>query len=510
MRRTCALAALLALATTLPALGQGSAVPLPSNAVKPKPGDPGTSTAPAPAGSDNPNAPRTPAAGQPGGAPKAPAITTAFDPTPLALEDPPITMLVPKGSKSDVQHAGGVAEIQITSPDKGLILRVHTRVFGDRSMTTSEVMKAQLTAIEKSDQEDGAKSTVIDKSKLAMVAGRPAERVYLEIPSRDGKTVTIRGITIFKSQPGCFVFAEVLCDRSRYETSRITYEDTLTTLSVADPSASEERVAALVKAGAGLLASVSEEDLKAIVNAKPDRWERFYQPAPDGSDKGAVEIGYRRIQTGFGRRSQFAQFGEGTSDDSTGFFVRYDSRVRVDDNLVDMQGIFYLSTDRKDELWTLTLALKTKGKPVVTREVGARHGDSMTVTVTDGNGLTKGRPIQATIPPEGYISRVEHYLLPQILVRKAVTADFGFYSYSHDDHRIRLRTDQLSPEKSGKVFELTTSLRSLAGEKTLLQTARLRENGDLIELTMADGSTWEPTTVQRLLELWKSKGLPLN
>jgi hypothetical protein len=497
MRRICALAALCSL--PLAVMAQPSGVPLPANAAKPKPADPGKTT-PNPAGSAAPN-------GEPA---KSPTLTTAFDATPLTLDDPPLTMLIPKGSKSDVQHAGGVAEIQITSPDKGWIMRVHTRVFGDRSMTTSEVMKAQLAAIEKSDQEDGAHSTVIDKSKLAMVAGRPAERVYLEIPSRDGKTVTIRGITIFKSQPGSFVFAELLCDRSRYDTSRVTYEETLTKLSVADPTASEERVAALVKAGAGLLASVTDEDLKAIVNAKPDRWERFYQPAPDGSEKGATEIGYRRVQTGYGRRSQFSQFGEGSADDSTGYFVRIDSRVRIDQDLVDMQGIFYLSTDRKDELWTLTLALKTKAKTIVTREVGARHGDSMTVTTTDGNGMTKGRPIQATIPPEGYLSRVEHYLLQQILVRKGVTADFGFYSYNHDDHRIRLRTDQLSPEKSGKVFELTSSLKSLGGEKTLVQTARLRDNGDLIEQTMADGSTWEPTTVQRLLDLWKSKGLPLN
>lgn len=475
--------------------------PKPAAEPSPQPGTPATA----------PTSPTSPTATTPTAAPSTPTVmTTAFDPTPVTIEDPPLTLLIPKGCKYTSEHAAGVAELQVSPPDQGWIFRIYIHAYADRAMTTSEVMKAQIEAIRKADEEARTTSTLLEHNRTARLASRPCERVYFEMPSRDGKSKTIRGISIVKSQPGRFLFVEVVCDTSKFDTARVAYEDTLTTISVADPAASAEKVAALVKAGSALLASVTDEDLKQIVAARPDRWERFYQPAKEGGDEKAVEIGYRRVQTGYGKRSQFSQFSEAGADDNTGFFVRIDSRVRMDDDFVDMQGIFFLSADRKEELWTLTLALKSKGKTSLTREIGARHGDSMTVTTTNDKGLSNGKPVQATIPPEGYISRVEHYLLAQILVKKRVLADFGFYTYYHDDHRIKLRTDRLSTDKAGKVFDLETSLRSLGGEKTLVQTSMIRDNGELISLQQADGATWEPATVQRLLDLWKSKGLPLN
>lgn len=498
----------LALLSAVPTAAAQDRVSLPPPALTPPKPKPAAEPAPQPAAPATTPAPASaPTPGKPQAGPTA--VTTAFDPTPITLEDPPLTLLIPKGCKYTSERAAGVAELQISPPDQGWIFRIFIRGYADRAMTTSEVMKAQIDAITKADEEARTTSTLLEHNRAARLASRPCERVYYEMPSRDGKQTTIRGISIVKSQPGHFLFVEVVCDKSKFEAARVAYEDTLTTISVADPAASAEKVASLVKAGAALLASVTDEDLKQIVAARPDRWERFYQPAKEGGDDKAVEIGYRRVQTGYGKRSQFAQFSEGGADDNTGFFVRIDSRIRMDEDFVDMQGIFFLSADRKEELWTLTLALKSKGKTSLTREIGARHGDSMTVTTTNDKGLSNGKPVQATIPPEGYISRVEHYLLPQILVKKRVLADFGFYTYYHDDHRIKLRTDRLSTDKAGKVFDLETSLRSLGGEKTLVQNAEIRENGELISLQQADGATWEPATVQRLLELWKAKGLPL-
>src|SRR5262249_31954669 len=162
------------------------------------------------------------------------------------------------------------------------------------------------------------RSILLEHNKTTMVAVRPAERAYLEIPSRDGKTVTVRGITIFKSQPGNFVFAELLCDRSRFEKARVAYEDTLTTLSIPDPSAAPapaaEKRAPPAQPAPAPPDPPPDENPTPIAPPRPARWERLYTPASDGSEKNAVEIGYRRVQTGFGRRSQFSQFGEGGGD----------------------------------------------------------------------------------------------------------------------------------------------------------------------------------------------------
>jgi hypothetical protein len=50
----------------------------------------------------------------------------------------------------------------------------------------------------------------------------------------------------------------------------------------------------------------------------------------------------------------------------------------------------------------------------------------------------------------------------------------------------------------------------MGGEKTLVQTTRIRDTGELIETRLADGSVWEPTNIKTLLELWRAKGLPVK
>lgn len=503
---TFALATLTILAGSAFGQSQG-AVPLPASAAKPKAAPKAEDTKQP---KQDPKSPE-PTPGSPTATPPTAAkgVTTAFEPAPFTLEDARITLLIPKGAKSEAQHGAGAAEIQIIPEDKSWIIRIYTRQFADRGMTTGELMKSQIELVEASVAQEGAKASTIEHNKIAMVAGRPAERIYLQVPSKDGKNEIVRGITVFKSQPGSFVFCDVLCDKSRFDAARVAYEDTQTTLSVVDQAESQERVAALIKAGSQLLASLSEADLKEIAS-RPERWERLYVPAPDGDEAKAREVGYRRIQTGFGKRSQFTQFGSG-ADDAPGFFIQIDSRLRVGENYADMQGIFFMSVDRKEELWTLSTALKTPEKTHTARELGARKGDAMTITTTDGNSLANSKPVHATIPPEGYICRVEHYLLPQILVKQKVLSDFGFYSYQHEDKQIKMRRDALTQaDKNGKVFELTTSLRSMGGEKSLVQTTRIRDTGELIETRLADGSVWEPSSVQRLLELWRSKGLPVK
>jgi hypothetical protein len=478
---------------------QSSGVPLPPSAAKPKP-----DAKPEPKHDDSSKAvPSTPIKA-------ARAVTTAFEPAPFTLEESGIAFLIPKGAKADAQHGGGAAEIQIVPEDKSWIIRVYTRQFADRGMTTGELMKDQIELVQAAVAQEGVQAATLEHDKTALVAGRPAERVYLTVPGKDATGEIVRGITAFKSQPGVFVFCDVICDRARLDAARVIYEDLQTTLTVADPSESNEKIAGLVKSGANLLASVTEEELREIVKTNPQRWERYYTPAADGADAGAAEIGYRRVQTGVGKRSQFSQFGAGTSD-AEGFFVQIDSRMRVGEHYADMQGIFFLSLDRREELWTLTTALKTTDKTTVVRETGARSGTSLTATITKNNAFSEGKPIQFTIPPEGYLSRVEHYLLPQILVKKGVLTDFAFYSYQHEDSQIRLRRDTFAQaDKAGKVFELTSSLRSVAGAKSFLQTTRLRSTGELIETRVADGSVWEPASIQRLLDLWKSKGLPVK
>lgn len=436
---------------------------------------------------------------------------TVFESKPFEIVDVGLTMLWPKGTTTDVQRGGGTFTV-VASGEKGLwTCRVYNKEFLDKQITVAEVMKAQIVTI-KANVPEVSKFEVIEESKTVIVGGKPAERFTVSIPQEEGKPGLVRSITIFKHSAGHFVFFDLLCAKPEYEKVKVMFNDSLTSVTLVDPKAAEVTRKMMIDAGVALMTSVSDDELRKAATAFPERWERWSVPSKDGDESKSTERGYRRIQTGTGSLKKSLGINNGKTDPE-GVWVKIDWRlVLADGAIADTQGAFFVSFDRKIENWTMATAVRATENGVKTtkvyRETGARDGETMNVSITSPNGSVRQRAPE--IKGTGYISRAEAFLLPQLLVMKRVESDFAFYCYDHESEVIRLRRDSVSFNPKSKLFLVSSSTRTQGGELAVPQLASLRESGEFVEQIAADGSKWEPTTIQRLMELWKAKGLPLD
>lgn len=446
------------------------------------------------------------------------APTTEFDSQVLAVKEVGLAMLIPKGTKANVERAaddrGGFATVEVTPPDSTWVMYIRSKRLTDALITTEEVMNEIVKNIESAAANTKMVPEVLDRNKSHIISGRPGYLLYILIPQADGKPGLVRGLSVSKIQPGSFMLFEIVCARTEYERARRVFEDCVATAIIEDPRAEVERTAALVKTGVAFINSLTEDDFKKAAAAVPEQWERTFKPAASGSDADARELSYSRYSFAFGERSKFPGLPKDSKSQQMGTFVQIDSRA-VDDRVeggkvvgrvvVDSIGQFFLSADRKEEFWSLVTARKDGGKPQLYTETGVRNDLEISVSRSFPDGRTDATKPQ--IKGEGYISRVETLMLPQLMVLKKVSADFGFFTYQHDSRNIRLRRDSISTTAAtGKVFEIKTRL----NEDCLWQQARFRDNGEFITLDYPDGTIKERTTVERLKTLWKAKGLPLD
>lgn len=388
----------------------------------------------------------------------------------------------------------------------------------DPSMSTADFAQAVFDATigfaraKSADTGIKVEPRVLARETSLIVCGRPAERFYLSYPQGEGKAALIQGATIFKTNNGEFAIFTLDTTAGGFEKDKATYETFVAATKFEDINAVNMRRKLVFDSGSKLLASMTEDDFKTLLKQESERWERLYRPAATGLDKEAEEVGYRRFRAAMGKRGDLVtdDMSKVKNPDQPGYVVRIDARFIQDGgkSKADTTGIFFLSLNRREEAWVVTTASWAEGRstPSVRTEVGARTDRSMEVLITGGgHGVSKtARPL---VPPDGYVSRVEAFLLPQILVQKKVLSDFAFYAYNSEAERIQIRRDSLSqPGDKPGVYLLTTKV----SDEGNLETSYFKEAGGLIRATTTAGYVWEPATGESLMSLWKSKGLPLN
>ena len=151
------------------------------------------------------------------------------------------------------------------------------------------------------------------------------------------------------------------------------------------------------------------------------------------------------------------------------------------------------------------MTVRDGDKKATHHESGARTDKTMSVRIESPGEAP--RNVTPQIAGDGYISRVEGFLLPQLLVKKKIAAAYGFYGYQSQASTIQFRRDILSqPKKAGEPWKLVTRLAEGQPE----QTSYLDDNGNFIRTQLPEGLISEPIELAKLLELWKSKGLPVN
>lgn len=338
-----------------------------------------------------------------------------------------------------------------------------------------------------------------------------SEQFFVSLPSGNNQPPLMRGFTVVKVGPDRFVTFELFTTQPYFEQAKDIYTVLLHAARIGDPAAIAQERGAAVKAGLGLFEKLGATDMDAIVASLGERWERRFKPVATHDAKDADELGYRRIKVWKGKRGELntKQGGKklNSMDSQEGYLVRIDARLVEGKDMIDSQSLFFVTPDRSEEAWTISLGVQgmDRTNKRTYSEVGVRTGKTLSVTVVGaGNAGVVSKPV---IESAGYVSRVDSFLLPQILVRTKLEGDFGFYVFQSDTGNIKLRRDVLiQPPEQPDTWVIQTRL----SEDSKVQTSTYTAEGVLISSALPDGSVWEPTDLDRIAKLWRAKGMPMD
>ncbi|MEL7472442.1 MAG: hypothetical protein AAGK04_03925 [Planctomycetota bacterium] len=363
---------------------------------------------------------------------------------------------------------------------------------------------------------------LITRDPALRVGEHTADRFYVSMPAPDGDAV-VHGHSVFHVANDRFITFELITREAHLPETKPVYETTVATATFVDPTEAAQRRFAAIEVGQRLMEELTESDYDAVIDGSAfgrepggryERWERLFTPGGTGRDSDDAEHGYKRIQTWIGFRGEMEPNRRRERwtplEREQGYLLSMKTRLIQQTpggpQLVDSDAIFFMSRDRQQEAWSITMALKSPdGAAALWKEIGARDQDSMTIAVEEP-GATP-RTIKPVIQGDGYVSRLEAFILPQLLVRGAIPTDYGFYAYQPSLQTIAFRTDSLEqPATTPGRFRLTTRL----AEDLEPQVSAYEADGRLRSTTLPDGRIWRPVTLKKLYKTWQDKGLPLE
>ncbi len=418
--------------------------------------------------------------------------------------------------RTETTSIAGQSSISLKPADGSWVVNVLTPRTSSPGTSIEDVCNEaikQITAAAGAVFQDGKlqgwRGKILAQDYKLNVNGMPAGRFYLEVPQGEKDPALARGYTVFKVGNDRFTIFDLTTTAKDFDKVKGQYETLVGTARFQDPGELAAARGAAVSAGIKLLEKFDEQALRDLVTGTPERWERLYIPGKTGAASDDTEVAYRRIRAWLGKRGEVNAARKTDSlrgiEAQEGILVRIDARQVVNGRVYDSQGIYFTSFDGEEETWTLSNTVRDGKDKSLATETGARSGKSMTVsTVVTGD---PGQTIKPVIQGDGYISRVQSFLLPQLLVKGGIPADYGFYVYQSDTGNIRLRRDELSqPSDSPNVWRISTKLK----EEGKPMVSLFNKKGELVRTEMPDGSRWEPTTLNQLVKLWREKNLPLD
>lgn len=476
-------------------------------------------------------------------APAQTPATAASQPVELAseavrIESVGLRFYPPAGAVVDTSRMGEQVSVQISPGGEALwLITVQTPRTRDTNLTALGVAEAALDQLVRSagvvdrrvgpdghvrEQVVESKAQVLEPAQEVRIAAeapaqsRPAARFYVRLPAPGDGPAIIRGYTVFRVVPGQFAAFDLTTTEPAFAQSRRVYETVVGTARFGDGAAEGVERATAVETGVAFLARLTEAEYDAAVSMLTDQWYRLCQRTPGASDADATEVAYRRVRAWKGMRGEIdtarTRDRYRAADRQEGYLVRVDARYLQDGRVIDTVGIYFMTPDRREEAWSLQMAIRERGsaRAAVWNEAGARTGPQMSVA-TWGDGA-ESRTVQPVVPKHGYLNQFEAFVLPQLLIQAKAHGEFGFYVYQSDSGSIRLRRDTLreAADRPG-VWTLTTRTSEDRDPQVSIYTGQ----GMLIETTLppnAPGTVavWTPITLERLADLWRRKGLPMD
>jgi hypothetical protein len=467
------------------------------------------------------------ASGQPPARGATPGVVPLAE-EPFRIQSVGLSIRLPEGASTEAQRAGDRSLVRVNPSDLTWLMNIDTPQSRDGTLVPSKVADQVLKEIldsfgvplRKLDPNKGLEieniettGIVLERTDALVIPGSktPGARFYVKVPRGAGETAAIRGYTVFQIGPGRFVTFDLATTEPEFARAKRCYETSLATVTFDDANALAMSRGAAVEAGITLMSQLTPDALRSIIESRGETWYRIYKEAPTKSDADATELGYQRVRAWVGQRGELDPGKEKSrwqsADRQQGFLVLIEGRSLVDGSVVDSRGVYFMTPDRSEETWSLQMAFRKAGRknPETWLETGARSASSMSVTVNGvGQAAKQARPV---VPEQGYVTLVESMVLPQVMIRAGESREYGFYMYQSEFGNVRLRRD-VSAEVADApgTWRITTRMT----EDKEPRVSLYRSSGELISTRHPDGTIMEPTTFQRLVDLWRRKGLPMN
>ncbi|MDQ7012501.1 MAG: hypothetical protein Q9O74_01235 [Planctomycetota bacterium] len=345
------------------------------------------------------------------------------------------------------------------------------------------------------------------------VGGWPAEVFYLQLAGITGEDAA-RGYAVFMPTPTSAAIYELQTSAHDLAAAKPYFEMLVDSTRIVDPAAIDAQRGVGVEAGLTFMQSLEPADYEKTIRDLGDQWrfERFYKPAESGADRDAEELGYRMTKYSIGTRgdlkSETKRTGSSPADRQKGYLVHQRARLLLDDRLVDIDAAFFMTPDRTSESWTIRQTVRPlvgTSKVIITNLVETAVRDRSDLFISRTEGSNPPSSIRPAIEGAGYISRLETYLMPYLLMHQNATGSHRFYAFNQRVDRVTLREDILTPRKDSGFKYVSRPSEGHPGQTVLFDA-----KGQPVRADLPGNQVWEPITGERLLKIWKDKNLPVN
>ncbi len=435
--------------------------------------------------------------------------------TEFHLDEVGLTVRFPEGSIAQTAKVGERRTVQVVPEGAEWIINIQTPQVTNAAATIKDAADQTLALLQGAygvtdpDQKLilETKAKVIDRvSNLTVTGGAVCERLYVSLPRPDG-SMLVKGYSIFKPSANQFVVFELITAEEKFATARPLYEASIATVRFMDTGDLNASRGALVRAGSAFFAGVTAADYDRVLTGDREIVHRLYLPGKRGGAGDAQELGFRTMRFWKGRRSELGGNAGRRGGQQEGYLARIQARLLRGENVIDTEGLYFMVPDRTEEAWMLkTVVWGPKGERIaMATETGARNGTDLNVSVSDSGKAAE--EVEPYVPPEGYISQLELFLLHRLMITKQIQAELGTYTYQSQTKTVSLRRDLLSPAKGGSakaVWDIQTWYRDESSPVAFTYGA----DGSLLRSSLEDGSVWETTDRDTLLATWRRKGYP--
>ncbi|MFK7758740.1 MAG: hypothetical protein AB8C13_02205 [Phycisphaerales bacterium] len=439
---------------------------------------------------------------------------TELEPDPITIQSIGLSLNLPKGAQAETVRIGNSTSTGISLPaDLG------TMIIKEQRTSNEELSASDAAASIRDRLMQYRGSTIIAEQPELRVGIWTGYRFYVQTPDPQGGPALYRGVTIFSHKPRTFLIYDYTIQGSetQFELGRVLYETSVATMNLTEMSSESLKRAAGFQSTRSLLDRISLDDYEAVLTGKKsERWERLYTPAKSGDEMDATEHGYRRIRSWSGYKGELGNKDRSkwsAEDRKLGYLLSIDSMAIDNGFRIDSRAFYYMSLDSNEETWTIRMTLKdsenldSNGKAITqdSAVTGARIGGKLTVTTVQGSGTPT--TVSPFIPEEGYITQVQTYLIGALIAQQNLQGDFASYAYNPVTNTVALRWDiSEQPPGTPGLWAVTTK----NSPDSPPSTTHFDATADLMRVRLSNGRLWEPIELDRLVALWKRKGLPLQ